>query len=427
MRERSSFGWLVCILIIATFFRLYHLETAPPGFHPQEAASAMSGSDLLHGKEASFDLLSIATAGAFAVFGEQPWTARLPGVFFGLLTTIGVYLLGRDLFSKRVGLFSAFFAATGVWNIILSRSAFEEVLVPFLAVFGAFFLHRTIEKFQKGSAFPREIFATAVFIVLLFIPIISSSEWWSAGKELGGNFLRTAGALHIRGDLSPLHNLPGRPLLFWPVGLLFLWGVLLGVKSVFSRAHDHLMTVDHESEQAENWESMRNTRRSFIMLFVWTFLAFIIASFSSGAPDAFQSALLIVPAYLLAGIGGIALYTFFKIHMPSSVLRIGTAIFLVFLIYEAYQTYFILWAGNPDAAKAYSAEAVDIGNILNRLPAAIPKGVIIGSIEAEKRADTVKFISGAWREEDLRAKKIYYTTPAEAGSLPPKTVRFYLK
>jgi 4-amino-4-deoxy-L-arabinose transferase-like glycosyltransferase len=427
MRERSSFGWLVCILIIATFFRLYHLETAPPGLHPQEAASAMRGADLLRGGNTSFDPLSLSTAAAFAVFGEQPWAARVPGAFFGILTAIGVYLVGRDLFSKRVGLFSAFFSATGVWHIILSRSAFEETLVPFFAVFGAYFLHRAIEKFEKGCRFPREIFVTLVLVVLLLLPLVSSSEWTTAWKEIGANSFKTAGILHIRGDLSPLHNLPGRPLLFWPVGLLFFWGVLLGLKSVFSREHDHLMTVDHESEQAENWESMRNTRRSFLMLFGWTVLALLIASFSTGAPDAFRAALLIVPAYMFAGIGGIAVYTFFKIHMPSSVLRIGTALFLVFLIYEAYQTYFVLWAGNPVTAKAFNAEAADIGNILNRLPPATPKGIVLESIEAEKRADTIKFTSGAWREEDLKAKNIYYTTPAGSGSLPAKTVRFYLK
>ncbi|MEK7451258.1 MAG: glycosyltransferase family 39 protein, partial [Patescibacteria group bacterium] len=54
-------------------------------------------------------------------------------------------------------------------------------------------------------------------------------------KDLSVNILKTAGMFNFSGDYNWRHNYAGKPLLFWPVGILFLIGILLGLRMFFFR------------------------------------------------------------------------------------------------------------------------------------------------------------------------------------------------
>ncbi|MBE0517083.1 MAG: glycosyltransferase family 39 protein [Methanophagales archaeon] len=70
---------------------------------------------------------SILNTGVIAlsmlIFGINEFGARLPSVFFGVLTILIIYLLSRELFGERVALITAFIITFSVVEIAWSRQA----------------------------------------------------------------------------------------------------------------------------------------------------------------------------------------------------------------------------------------------------------------------------------------------------------------
>ena len=76
------------------------------------------------------------------LLGVSVEALRLPSALVGTLTVAAVYLLGRTLFSPRVGLYAAFFAALCPWHIMHSRMATRPILTALFVALGLLLLHR---------------------------------------------------------------------------------------------------------------------------------------------------------------------------------------------------------------------------------------------------------------------------------------------
>lgn len=63
-------------------------------------------------------LVSVLTAGAFALFGEHEWAARLPALLFGVASLVLIYAAGRRLFGPTAGL-------VALWLLALSPEALD--------------------------------------------------------------------------------------------------------------------------------------------------------------------------------------------------------------------------------------------------------------------------------------------------------------
>ena len=151
--------FLIAILIIASFFRLYNLngpDQTPPGLYPDEAMNGNNVSEALqtgqfkifypenNGREGLFINIQ---AMSVKIFGNQPWALRLPSAIFGILTVLGVYLFGSALFGNiNIGLLSAFFTAVSFWHINFSRIGFRAIMAPFLLVWALYLLISAIKR-----------------------------------------------------------------------------------------------------------------------------------------------------------------------------------------------------------------------------------------------------------------------------------------
>lgn len=160
--KKYSFFFIFLILVIAAFFRLYHLTSIPPGLYPDEA---MNGTNALeanatynykvfypdnNGREGLFINIQ---AESIKIFGNRPWALRLVSVLFGILTVFGLYLLVKKLFEKEsIALFASFFLATSFWHINFSRIGFRAIMAPFFLVWGLYLLFK-IQSAQGGSRF----------------------------------------------------------------------------------------------------------------------------------------------------------------------------------------------------------------------------------------------------------------------------------
>ena len=130
------------ILLFGLSLRLYHLTDVPHGFFGDEAAIGYNAYTILHFGTDEYgrvfplffqsfgdykDPLQIYFTSFFVlIFGLSEFSTRLPSVFWGVLTILGVYFLTCEIKKSHIaGLFAAFAAATMPWLIHYNRVGFE--------------------------------------------------------------------------------------------------------------------------------------------------------------------------------------------------------------------------------------------------------------------------------------------------------------
>lgn len=164
----------IFILLLAAFFRFWHITETPPGLYPDEAMNGNNTLEALEtGKFKLFYPENNGREGLFIniqalsvwMFGNEAWALRIVSALFGTLTVLGIYLLARELFSEKnekkihdsyfmihnselIALLSTFFFATSYWHITFSRIGFRAIMVPLISSFVLYFL---LGAFRTGS------------------------------------------------------------------------------------------------------------------------------------------------------------------------------------------------------------------------------------------------------------------------------------
>lgn len=420
------------IIAIASFFRLWQLDKIPPGLYPDVAINGNDALETLetgnfkvfypenNGREGLFFWL---IALSFSIFGVSVWSIKIVAAAIGILTVLGLYLLTRELFSRNVALLSGFFLAISFWHTNFSRIGFRAILVPFILVFGFYYLFRgfrtkRILNFIISGIFFGLGFYTYIsyrFIVLL-LPLVLLCWFFTCKKEgetkkflkftlccllsivIVGlpiafyfiqnpqDFLGRAGDVSVFGAKAPLkefakslalhlgmfnfwgdqnwrHNFAGEPMLFFPVGFLLLAGIIFSVKDLLS------------SWRQKNRFLFQTS--CFVLSWFFIFLGPGFLSFE-GIPHALRVIGVIPPIYILSGLGGCKIYNLLndKIKRPKILIVLGF-LFLAFLLYSEFNKYFNLWAKNQNVEGAFTKRFADIGYYLNSLPPEIQKYVIV--------------------------------------------------
>ncbi len=136
--------WLllcVAVLILGIFFRIHQFDQVPSQMVSDHAEKLYDVQDILNGKLSTFFIRNTGRE-AFQFY----WTAFLINLFntgitffslkvgtvlLGIFTLPFLYLLGKQLGSPRVGLFSMLFAGIAYWPNLISRLALRFTLYPF--------------------------------------------------------------------------------------------------------------------------------------------------------------------------------------------------------------------------------------------------------------------------------------------------------
>ncbi|MDP3015087.1 MAG: hypothetical protein Q8N28_01595 [bacterium] len=228
-------------------------------------------------------------------------------------------------------------------------------------------------------------------------------------KDLTVNILKTAGMFNFSGDYNWRHNYAGKPELFWPVGILFIIGTILGTKSILRKSDF--------------------PKLPFLILFAWLIIAALpVVVSNEGMPHALRAIIMIPPIFILAGFGGVWLYEqFTKLRIFTNIrikiFLLSTFYFLLsILVFEAYNTYFIKWGQNYNVQGAFSADYVQIGRELNSLPKETPKYVIVEAGGVDVRgipmpAQTVMFITDTFTPEKQKEKNLFYILPEQKNQI----------
>jgi 4-amino-4-deoxy-L-arabinose transferase-like glycosyltransferase len=398
----------------------------------------------------------------------EPWIIRLPAAVAGVLTVWGLYLLVAELFGNGPGLLAAFLLATSFWGIIFSRIGFRAILAPLALVFTLWLM---LKAFRAGSKRAGLLFAGLAGIVyglgfytyiayrvtpilfLLFIPffrkfpgfwkrtalfvvvtfIVAAPLGWYFATTPGSFFGRTA-EISVTSASSPIHdfavnvtkealmfnwhgdynwrqNVSGAPELFWPVGILFLLGIVLSIYYVVRRSRKKYITAENEKlfSPFGVW-----------LAFVWLIFGILPAAASDeGIPHALRSILALNPALIFATLGGVWLYRIIKKHWSAPLAKSLMVVFVIVVAGWGYYDYFVVWAQNPNVPGAFSANYVTIGQQINALPASTPKYVIVNAGGVLARgipvpAETTMFITHSFTTADAAAANIHYVVPGSA-------------
>lgn len=407
---------LAGILLLAIWFRFYHLNVLPPGLHADEAANGLDivkrifHEDLrvIYNTNGPRESLFFFFQAAFVwVFGNTILALRLAPACFGVLAVIFVYLYSKDWFGRRVGLIAALLIAVNPWVITISRDGFRASMVPLVIAMVAFFAGRAYTR-QKLWYFIAAAFAFAlgfytytaflmfglVAAAALLYMVVARREWLKANmknilisvvvfviamlplgytvvRHPGDSAARAGGTSFLNRDLNG-----GNPALtlLQSTGKTFLQYNYMG---------------DMNNRHNLSGVPLLNTFVG-IMFVLGLLVAFsrfgrikyavVLAMFfammlpailtAEGLPHALRSIGTAASVFTLAAIGIDYLlmrwYRTFPLNAPARTFGTATvSVLLALTVVLAYQQYFVAWAQDPQTYDAYNENMVLIADYMN--------------------------------------------------------------
>jgi hypothetical protein len=85
-------------------------------------------------------LYSLMAHASIALFGEAPWSVRLPAILFGAATVPALFVLGREVADRREAILSSAFLAMSYHHVWYSQNARGYTTLAFFAVLATWLL-----------------------------------------------------------------------------------------------------------------------------------------------------------------------------------------------------------------------------------------------------------------------------------------------
>ena len=369
-----------------------------------------------------------------------------------------------------IALLSSFFLATSFWHVNFSRIGFRAIMVPFFGVFAMYWLLKALRTGNIWSAVAGGLaFGLGFHTYIAFrfmplvaaVPILFSLARWRRGRTcspcvvalfllaaiiaalpmglyfLGHpadffgrsgqvsilsaasplkEFLRssalTLGMFNIYGDCNARHNLACQPMLFWPVGVLFVIGLGLTVRDLFRKS------------------------ASFVPYTIAAWFLFLMlpaALTREGLPHALRAIGLIPPVMLLSAQGGAWVWETLtaavkraladpknaayarQLRRIATELSVAGLAFLLWIGVAAYRDYFIRFATSPATADAFATDLLAAGRYIRDLPDDLEKVVVVNLSGEDIRgvpapAQTVMFASDTFDADRRRERNVTYVS-----------------
>jgi hypothetical protein len=235
------------------------------------------------------------------------------------------------------------------------------------------------------------IFAFSFLIVIFFVALpvgvyflqnpqdfisragpISVFSQENPAKALGLSLVEHLGMFNFYGDPNWRHNISGSPVLFWPVGILFLIGLIFSIYRIYK-------SIKIPSPERSRIFAL------FVFLTGWWLIMLLPAILSyEGIPHSLRSIGSLPPVFIFSGLGLGFLYQNIKERIKIKKGSVGFCLIIFSLILLAvsflfgeFYRYFVTWGKSGEVENAFSKNYVETGNYLNSLPANIEKYVII--------------------------------------------------
>ena len=168
--------FMVVLLAIGFFYRIYGLIANHSFWTDENHLAIFARAILERGKPVLangyhtriYQLIPYYLSAISAkIFGLNEFAIRFPSVIFGVLTIWAVYLLGKELFSKNVGLVAALFTTFLKIEILWSRQARPYQALQFFFVLGAWFAYKLTKEEKFNWRYFLGFLACGIFASLM--------------------------------------------------------------------------------------------------------------------------------------------------------------------------------------------------------------------------------------------------------------------
>lgn len=150
---------VAAVLILSVYFRIHQFNEVPPEMVSDHAEKLLDVGDVLNGQRPIYFVRNTGRE-AFQFYwtaflinlldsGINFFSLKLGTVILGILTLPFLYLLGKELGNKRVGLFAMLFAGIAYWPNVISRVALRFTLYPFFFAPTLYFFLRGMRTQQR--------------------------------------------------------------------------------------------------------------------------------------------------------------------------------------------------------------------------------------------------------------------------------------
>ncbi len=200
---KRIFAWsqshlLILIITLALVLRVVNLSTNPPGLNWDEVSMGYSAYSLLKTGADEWGVkypILFRSYGEWKspvyiyllmpfikIFGLSAWGVRLPAALFGVISVYLTYLIGRKLYSDKVGLWAAFLLAVSPWHLMLSRPGYEAGVALALVLTGIYLM---LKEKPILSALPFGLAIHTYHSAKIIVPIIVVYFAITSFKKLG--------------------------------------------------------------------------------------------------------------------------------------------------------------------------------------------------------------------------------------------------
>lgn len=183
---KNAQRYLFSILVFAAITRLLWLWS-PQEFYFDEVYHAFTAREIVRGNPAAWEFLAkppqgfayewthpplakLFMAGGILLFGEHPFSWRLPGAIVGVLCVYVIFRLAREIFkNERTALLSAFLFSLDGMPLVMSRVGMNDIYFSFFALGAILFFLKDrlfLSALFLGLAFASKWTAVFVFLVL---------------------------------------------------------------------------------------------------------------------------------------------------------------------------------------------------------------------------------------------------------------------
>lgn len=167
--------WLILIVLLGLFLRIVVASNVRPiadeMVHGTHAIDIISSGVINEQNECPvwFYLTDLS----YMLFGVNATAGRFLSIFFGTLTILLVYLIGKNLFNEKIGLISAFLLSISAYHIRYALMEMDEAMIFFLLL-SFYFFNKSLVNNRKISYFSIALMAIATLIKPIALPFILS-------------------------------------------------------------------------------------------------------------------------------------------------------------------------------------------------------------------------------------------------------------
>ncbi len=152
---KVELAFFVLVLVIGVFFRLYMLNSIPPGLNHDAAWNGLYAITITQGipyapyvnaawgRETMFHYI---IAFYQLLIGPEKLAINLAAVTVGIATLIAFYFLIRRLFNPSTAIISALLLSISGWHVTLSKVGWRVILVPFFTCLILYFLVKAMQE-----------------------------------------------------------------------------------------------------------------------------------------------------------------------------------------------------------------------------------------------------------------------------------------